>query len=406
MFGILVRFAAAVVVIAICHLNISLYYKPEIKTIEGGQINHDILLQLRHLKQEIDIGAASDMQQIYPEGFVFLHALYALAWCDFLDDVNSQSLLFREGFNEVRKSCEHILSGEGRSPFSRYQPLEYGAFYKGWSTYVLGRKLRLSKYDTAGTYYIKQGCKQIAEYIQTSSTPYASSYRDLAWPADMVLCVAALGLHDQLYKKEYSRSVKHWLSEVRMRPDDHGLLPHVVDVHTGSPTETARGSSQSLMLIFLCDIDRAFAQEQFQRYERLFVTTRFGLTAIHEYPKGEWGLGDIDSGPVLLGIGGASSIVGMRTLATFGKNEQAIEVRNAIEAFGFSHRGDGSKSYLFGTLPIADAFITWAQAGIKSTSVKPSFVVFHLYCSLVIGVIVVLLFKPWRSFARNKKGPE
>jgi hypothetical protein len=156
------------------------------------------------------------------------------------------------------------------------------------------------------------------------------------------------------------------------------------------------------MLIFLHDIDQSFARKQFRIYDSLFIGKRFGLTCIYEYPRGTWGVGDIDSGPVILGVGGAASIVGMRTLGMFEQEDKAISIRNGIESFGLSRRKENTKSYLFGTLPMADAFITWAQAGIKpATQRSTTFLVFHMYSFLFASLISMLLFKPWRFFKKH-----
>ncbi len=402
LFDVIIKLIAAILILVFIYINGSLYYTPDVKKMAESQVNYDVLLQLRHLKKEIDAGAANEMQRIYPEGFVFLHSLYALAWCDLLKDIDTNSSLFEEGFQEVSRSCSRINSEEGRIIFSEYQPLGYGAFYVGWNTYVLGRKLNLSKRNTTDIADFKRGCEKIDEFIRTSETPYASSYRDSAWPADMMLCIASLSLHDQMFGSTYKQVIDSWLKKIKSRLDKNGLIPHSVDPQSGNSLQSARGSSQSLMLIFLDDIDPPFAKKQFEIYNKLFVSSRFGLPCIYEYPRGEWGMGDIDSGPVILGVGGAASIVGMRTLATFKQEERAIGIRNGIEAFGLSWKNENEKSYLFGTLPIADAFITWANAGIKSTSKKNgSMIAFHFYSILIVALILILLFKPWKRLIQN-----
>lgn len=402
MFHFLSRLIVVTIGFVVLYINISLYYQPEIKEVEGSEVNYDVLLQLRHIKKEIDGGAASEMQQIYPEGFVFLHSLYALTWSDFLTDINPNSSLFEEGFKEITRSCESVNSEEGRYAFSPYQPLEYGAFYVGWNTYLLGRKLKLSMNNARDVTDFKRGCKQIAEFIRTSETPYASSYPELAWPADMVVCVAALSLHDKIFEPSYRKVIDLWLMKIKSRLDANGLIPHGVDWRSGNSQAGARGSSLSLMLIFLHDIDQSFSRKQFEIYNTLFVASRFGLPCIDEYPQGEWGMGDIDSGPVILGAGGAASIVGMRTLAIWSEEEKAIGIRNGIEAFGLAFKNENEKSYLFGTLPIADAFITWAHSGIKpARQDSPSVMVFHVYSAFIVITLLILVFRPWSRAAQR-----
>jgi hypothetical protein len=86
------------------------------------------------------------------------------------------------------------------------------------------------------------------------------------------------------------------------------------------------------------------------------------MAGIREFPHGKSGSGDIDSGPVIWGIGGAASIVGQRTMALYGEEAIAAELRNSIEAFGFGKSIGSKKNYLLGVLPMADAFIAWSNA--------------------------------------------
>jgi len=70
-------------------INRAAYYTPSIQVVENDTINSDILHQLRYLKHEMATGVADDMQSLYPEGYIFMHALYGLAWHDFAQKINT-----------------------------------------------------------------------------------------------------------------------------------------------------------------------------------------------------------------------------------------------------------------------------------------------------------------------------
>src|SRR5688500_11200864 len=143
------------------------------------------------------------MQKIYPEGFVFLNSIYALAWSSFLSH-EDHGRYFKEGYAEIQKAWLKIDSHEGRSPFSPDLLLPYGSFYKGWSSYVLASKLRMEipvLRNGQEVQHFKQQCNAIARAIQRET--YPESYHEGAWPADVMLCVAALSMHDQLFEPEY-----------------------------------------------------------------------------------------------------------------------------------------------------------------------------------------------------------
>ncbi|MBK7009281.1 MAG: hypothetical protein IPH36_11985 [Saprospiraceae bacterium] len=90
--------------------------------------------------------------------------------------------------------------------------------------------------------------------------------------------------------------------------------------------------------------------------------------------------GDIDSGPVIFGVGFAATIVSIGTHAALGNIRSADDQFNTINAFGFPFQSSNTKSYLFGQLPIADAFIAWSLCGNLMTELTalPFRTPFHL----------------------------
>ncbi len=192
-----IRILTAVLFIFILYINIRLYDQPLCITVPGGQINCETLDQLHYLRRILhEEGAAEEMEGLYPEGFVFTYATYALAWCE----------------------------------------------------------------------------------------------------------VAA-------------------------------ALPPV------------------------------FAQQQYENYRKHFVTYRMGLPGIREYADHTPGLGDIDSGPVIMGVGGAASIVGIRAAALNADWQLCIPLGHTIKSLLLPRTAGKERSYLFGQLPIIDAFMAWSNAG-------------------------------------------
>jgi hypothetical protein len=174
--------------------------------------------------------------------------------------------------------------------------------------------------------------------------------------------MAVLALHDRLFKPEFSPLIQQWLDRVKSALDTGtGLIPHEASPN-GDMASGARGSSQSLMLVFLAEIDTAFARQQFEGYLRHFVDYRFGLPGIREYPKGFAGSGDIDSGPVVYGIGGAASIVGIAATQRLGRPDLSIQIRNEVEGIACPWENANTKRYFFGQVPMADVFLAWVNS--------------------------------------------
>ncbi|MBC8082993.1 MAG: hypothetical protein H7Z21_07255 [Hymenobacter sp.] len=349
----------------LAYLNYQLYYRPQVEPVAGRPLNRDLLRQLRFLKARLHQGAAGDMQELYPEGFVYLNALYGLTWAELAAGVPPNAPLRREALAETRWAIRAIDSPVGKAQFEPNLPVPHGAYYRGWLTYLLGRYLAVqAPAERAATdvRLFEQSCSRIAQGLARIPSPYPESYSGAAWPADAVMCVAALSWHDRILPPRYQPTIGRWLAAVDTRLDSLGLIPHQTDARTGQALEAARGSSQSQLLNFLFEVDSAYAQRHFRVYRAHFLTTRFGLPGVQESAQGSTGVADIDSGPVLLGVGGAASIVGRRTFQRYGDTATAVGLRNSVEAFGIPLQSGGRKRYLFGRLPIADAFIVWSNS--------------------------------------------
>ena len=375
-------------------VNIRLYHHPEFRHSSSGEVNTTLFKQLHFLKGALHAGAGSKMQNIYPEGFLFIPALYGLAWCNALKPQPPQSDLFREGLQEIDWALARVQSGEAKAVFQKDLLLEYGAFYQGWTNWLLGQKLALQKpgaRDPAETAQFISKCRQIAAAFEAGSTPYLSSYEYGIWPADNMVCMAVLALHDRLFPPEFAAIKQRWLGRVKSGLGaGTGLVPHEA-APDGSMVTGARGSSQSLMLVFLAEIDTAFARQQFEGYTRHFLDYRFGLPGIREYPRGFSGSGDIDSGPVICDIGGAASIVGIAAMARQGRPDLSMQIRNAVEGIAWPWENADTKRYFFGQVPMADAFLAWANSFAPAPDPPDSHSwrwVFHAWSLLIIlGVL-------------------
>jgi hypothetical protein len=318
-------------------------------------------------------GAAAKMQNLFPEGHLFMNALYGLAWADLATNLNGdvpneEAPVRAEAAQEVAWALAEMDSPKGRRIFQEKLPLPYGAFYRGWSNCLRAKQLEVtpkSRRSATDKSRFQTDCDAIADAFDAAAGPYLESYYEGIWPADNVLAIASLAAYDRMFGTfRYKKTVADWRSKVKANLDEQtGLIPHIW--YPGRPAQSARGSSQSLMLCLLPEIDSSFAEEQFVLYEKYFVVRRLGLPGIREYPLGVEGNGDIDSGPVIWGIGGAASVVGQRAAAANSREDLYLGLRNSLEAFGAAHTLFSRKKYLFGQLPMADAFIAWGNAAEK-----------------------------------------
>ena len=368
--------------------NAAFYHSPDFETAKSGTWNEDVRHQLTHLKHEMHSGAASEMQRLFPEGHLFMNALYGLAWVDV--QVGNE-----ESRSEISWALAEMNSENGRRIFNEELPLPYGAFYRGWTNYLTGKRLEADVVSNETTSLhednFRLNCSEIARAFREVQGPYLESYHNGIWPADNVLAIASLSAHDRYFDTlRYQPLIKEWIGKVKTQLDPAtGLIPHVF--YPDTPPQGARGSSQSLILSILPEIDSAFAAEQYALYQKYFVGRRLGLPGIREYPKGTDGTGDVDSGPVIWGIGGAASVVGQRAAYANGDLRLYKGLRNSIEAFGGGFTWFGKKRYLFGQLPMADAFIAWSNSVEQAPVEAPVTVPWVIH----LASLVVLLLLGW-----------
>ena len=251
----------------------------------------EIVAQLNFLEDELKhqkLGVR--MQSIFPEGYVFINALYGLTWCELNNSLKDEEHPYREkSILEAKYAYDQIDSDLGRIVFNPDLLPAYGAFYNGWKNYLLGKLLFIDDSEILGYAYHQEfilTCEAISEALKRTENSYLYSYQNNAWPADMFLAMASLHLHDQIYTPKYQSQIKEWLVQVKQNIDPKtGLIPHKIDPSTNQIIEGARGCSISLILRILSEIDPVFAQQQFELYYKHFVSSALGFTCHSRIPK-------------------------------------------------------------------------------------------------------------------------
>ena len=331
----------------------------------------DVRRQLAFLRHELDRGAPAKAQASFPEGYFFLYALYGLTEVQLgLGEPPA------ERADEVREAgwaLAQLDGDQGRAPFNPALKPAYGIFYRGWVNWLRGGLLSLQA-DPVQAARFETDSAEIAAAFDASDSPFLPAYAGQAWPVDSTVAIASLRLHDALLPARYSATVARWLTGAKQRLDPAtGLLPHQVDVDTGMPLEGARGSSQSMIQRFLVDLDPAFAREQYLRFRKLFRSAPLGLgPAIREYPAGVDGPGDVDSGPLLLGVSLSATVVGLGAARAEGDNRLAGALANYGDLAGLPVDTPWTRRYAFGVLPIGDAFLAWSKTARPFVAASPA----------------------------------
>lgn len=309
--------------------------------------------QLAHLRPELE-ARSNDMQMLFPEGRVFTLALYGLTWVDV--GLGTPDVAVRaRALAEARRALALAEAPRSREVFEPASGLPYGVFYEGWTAHLRAGTLHLgggAAHDPA----FRAACDRL-DVAFRSHGPFLDSYQAMAWPADNAVGAAVLASCGTLLHPRYGETARAWLRAALQRADPAtGLLPHAA----WSPLP--RGESAALMIRFLHEIDPAVAAAQYDAYVRTFATRFAGLLpAVREYPHGMRGEGDVDSGPVILGVSAPASVVGVAAARMTGHHRAAADLRASPEVLGMPLQWGGRRSYAFGQLPVGDAFLAWVS---------------------------------------------
>ncbi len=402
-----------VVLLALCVLvsvvllwaNVAVHSAPSVGSVEERAL---LTAQLAHLEGRVHDRLGDEMQQLFPEGSAFTHALYGSAWCGLAQQLEVDDTLRGHAAVEARWALAQLDRPEEQGRFPVSAEPKFGVFYCGWRNLLLGGIVELGVADSAELIAFDRNSAALAEAFARSTSPYLESYIGMAWPADATVAMASLVLHQRLRGGTHQAVIDRWVGQVRERLDGNGMMTHAWDPDHDRSLTDARGSSQALINTFLPAIDEALAQDQFHRFQEAFFMERLGVPAVSEYPRGSFGWGDVDSGPLILGAGPAATIVGSAACRMNGDVFHAQEFAASVHGFGFVTGGQRTR-YLFGALPIADLFIAWGRSMPATPATgSPGFKRFHGWSLLALVVIwspfVLQRWSRSRSRTQNASG--
>ena len=172
----------------------------------------------------------------------------------------------------------------------------------------------------------------------------------------------SLHLHDRLYQTAFRDAYDAWKSWTLEHLDPATELPAAsLDRVTGELKESARGSSCAWTLSLLPEMDPDFAKTLYERFNKHFKVDRLGFGMFREFPVSSQGVADVDSGPLIFGVGTTATGVGLAAAMANGDIDTAIDIHSLAEMWGVPRKTDfdgrPGRRYLFGRLPVADAFL-------------------------------------------------
>jgi hypothetical protein len=168
-----------------------------------------------------------------------------------------------------------------------------------------------------------------------SPTFHAPSYPgSFRWPADQAVSLLAMKLYDATSGTALTEEpLRGYLRYLRQHADPAtGLFPS--SVSGARYAEVPRGCAATWTVLYLAQLDPDAARDQYQRARDVLGEDVLGVGGFREWPRGRGGGADLDSGPIVLGVGVAASALGLGPARIFGDEGSYASIRRAALAFG------------------------------------------------------------------------
>lgn len=185
---------------------------------------------------------------------------------------------------------------------------------------------------------------------------HAASYERVAfrWPADQAATLASLARHDAAHGTTLlAEPLAQWRTVMSKRLDPKTGLPWSEVTGKAPGAKHPRGCAQSFITRYLAEADPTLAAEWWTLYREHFTVRVAGLVGFREWPPGVERKGDVDSGPIILGIGTAASAFAIAAAKSQG--DELLAAQLEASAGAVMATGAGGKA-AEGILPAAIQF--------------------------------------------------
>jgi hypothetical protein len=333
-------------------------------------------LRLNYLERVIGEGiepatALGKLTKMNPEWglFTLSFSTYALA-----NLAGQQPGLRQEAAETIGRAIRLALLAPIRQPFEFSSSADYAdhslpssVLYLGHLNLMLGCHRQLVP---DSPYRHLHDSLSAALYVRYQQEPGGNlmSYPNLRWVPDNTVALASLALHSQLTGSHYAEAGQHWVAtaKTRLLAPQTGLLASRID-EQGRVIEEPRGSMLGWSIWFIARFDSAFARQQYQRYQAA-NSTNLGVLRFYKERFGSFatGVGDVDSGPLILSYGIPATAFAFADAVTLGDWRNAQRLRRVI-SLGSREIKDGNELRYGVRLvnldvnPLSEALLLWAD---------------------------------------------
>lgn len=193
--------------------------------------------------------------------------------------------------------------------------------------------------------------------LLASPTGLIETYPGESYPTDCAAVAAAIAVHGRATGADHSAVLARWARHVvdTQLDTQTGFVVQRMGWLDAKAHDAPRGSGTALGAYFAGFADRAVARkmtEALVAHESSF----FGFAAIDEYGRGRRGAGDVDSGPVVLGVSVTATGCALGPLRAHGFRADFERVYRTTQLFGVPWRDSDRVRFVTGG-PIGNAML-------------------------------------------------
>lgn len=230
-----------------------------------------------------------------------------------------------------------------------------GHGYLGYANLALSM-LRLVDSSTRHAALNDELTEALARRLEAAPHALFETYPGEAYPPDMAMVAGSIALHDCATGRPERAFMPVWRQSFRRYIDrDSGLLYQAARASTGVTIGAPRGSGAAIAAYATSFADAELSRELYGGLRRQSLSV-LGFGMMREYPASRSGDGDIDSGPVLFGVGVSATGFALAAARLHGDHQLFTELYRTVDLFGVPLRDREGRHFMSGG-PLGNAII-------------------------------------------------
>jgi len=328
-----------------------------------GRVPLEARAQLRSIRKRLARGEADDMNWFFPEGRVFSYGFYGFSLVNMATATPGDAEFRANAIAELERvipivaaevdaprflESKDLVPRGGIIPTGQANLLRAGYVLLGGKDAVIAREF----HDTSAFLY--------AEFMKTR-TGSLPTYPLMTWPVDNCCALESLRLHDVLHGTKYSAACRKWAGWMSANLDAESGMMVAQITERGNVLDGPRGCAISWSLALMPGFAPDLARSQYERYRSTWFIHVLGMTGAREWVPGREGERDVDTGPVVFGIGSAASGIGIAAAKANGDEANLTAMLRGMELASVPTWSPEGKRYFMGRLLLADELALWGK---------------------------------------------